>query len=170
MARVDMSFDRSELIKAAYHLAFDIHHFRFYVRLFKDGRFFSFGPAVQQAVLYSLLLHFRVLLDFFYKKPVHDDCWVGHFRALADFDRAFPPTMHVPPTGATKVSVNLNKRLAHMTATRWRENPPAMDFYANYFDDIEKLIVAFQAALPDDVRQSLDARLHEFEIRYKQGI
>lgn len=165
-----MSFDRTELVKAAYHLAFDIHHFRFYARLLKEGRITAFGPAVHQAFLYSLLLHFRVLLDFFYREPVHDDCWVGHFKALPEFAAAFPSAIHAPPVGAREVSVNLNKRLAHMTATRWRERPPDMSYYTNYFEGIEKLIVAFQAALPNDVRQSLDNRLHEFETRYRGSV
>jgi hypothetical protein len=165
-----MSFDRAELTKAAYHLAFDIHHFRFYARLHNEGGLTAFGPAVHQAFLYSLLLHFRVLLDFFYKEPVQDDCWVGHFRVLPDFEAAFPPAIHTPPVGAREVSVNLNKRLAHMTATRWRDKQPHMSYYTNYFEGIEQLIVAFRAALPDDVRQSLDGRLYEFEARYRGSV
>jgi hypothetical protein len=161
-----MSFDRSELTKAAYHLAFDIYHFRFYARLYKEGRLTAFGPAVQQAFLYSLLLHFRILLDFFYKEPVQDDCGVGHFRIFPEFDAAFPPGTRAP-VGVRQVSVNLNKRLAHITATRWREKPPSMTYYTDYFDGIEKLIVDFQAALPGDLRQTLSGRLAEFEAQYQ---
>jgi len=126
-----MFFDRTELAIAAHHLAFDIHHFRFYARLHKEGRLTAFGPAVHQAFLYSLLLHFRILLDFFYKEPLQDDCCVGHFRALPEFEAAFPPAMYIPPVGARDVSVNLNKRLAHMTATRWREKQPHMAYYTD---------------------------------------
>jgi hypothetical protein len=164
-----MSFDRTELISAAYHLAFDVHHFRFYARLHKDSRLTTFGPAVHQAFLYSLLLHFRILLDFFYKPPRFDDCGIDHFRALPEFAGAFPPAIHVP-IGATEVSVNLNKRLAHLTATRWREPQPDMSYYTDYFEGIEKLIVEFQSALPDDVRQIFDGRLQEFNKQYRGSL
>jgi hypothetical protein len=89
---------------------------------------------------------------------------------LPGFDAAFPPAIHTPPVGARNASVNLNKRLAHLTATRWREKQPSMDYYTQYFEGIETLIAAFQIALPDDVRQSLDGRLHEFESLYKGSV
>jgi hypothetical protein len=161
-----MSFDRAELTTAVHHLAFDIHHFRFYGRVLKEGRLTALHPAVSQAILYSLLLHFRVLLDFFYKKPKHDDCCVGHFRVLQAFTAAFPTSINTPPPSSEEVSANLNKRLAHMTATRWREDQPDMSYYTDYFEGIDKLIVAFRAALPDDVGQPLDKRLDELEARY----
>jgi len=162
-----MTFDRSELVRAAPHVAFDIYHFRIYAKLYKE-LLSPFSP-VPQAIVYSLLLHFRVLLDFFYKNPVEDDCWVGHFRVLPGFEAAFPQAIHTPPPGARQVSINLNKRLAHLTATRWREKAPDMAYYSNYFEGIEKLIVAFQAALPNDVRQSFDCELQRFEVLYKES-
>jgi len=95
---------------------------------------------------------------------------VGHFRVLPGFTAAFPPAIHIPPVGAREVSVNLNKRLAHMTATRWRERQPDMDYYTNYFADLESLIVAFRAALPGDMRQILDRRLSDLDAQYKRGL
>ena len=38
---------------------------------------------------------------------------------------------------------NLNKRLAHFTSIRWRENPPSMDYYAARFSEVSELIDKF---------------------------
>jgi hypothetical protein len=57
-----------------------------------------------------------------------------------------------------------------MTATRWREKRPDMNYYTQYFEGIVTLIAAFQASLTDDVRQSLDGRLKEFEALYKASV
>jgi hypothetical protein len=52
-----------------------------------------------------------------------------------------------------RFSVNLHKRLAHLTATRWEQRAPSMDYYEEYFDGVNKLIDTFEAALPDDTRR-----------------
>ena len=41
-----------------------------------------------------------------------------------------------------------------------------MNFYEKYFDEIEHLIAAFQAALPDDVRQGFTKELSKWEGRH----
>ena len=155
--------------KAVPHLAFDFFHFRFYSRRLKDGSVARCSPAVRQAVLYSLLLHFRVLWDFFYEKPGKDDCGVDHFRVLPEFASAFP-TKITKPAKAETLSKNLNKRLAHMTATRWREPQPDMSFYQRYFEDIERLITAFQDALPAELRRSLVERMQKYEVGYGERL
>src|ERR1700682_5934308 len=106
------AIDRTELAKAAYHAAFDIHHFRFQARLLKEGRLTTFHPATSQSFLYSLLLHFRLLLDFFYRDPRGTIVGVCHFRMLPEFSAAFPPAIHVPPIWLDQARPNLNKRLA----------------------------------------------------------
>jgi hypothetical protein len=159
-----VTFDEDQLKKAVKYLAFDVHHFRCYARLHREGRLRACAPTVGQAVLYSLLLHFRLLLDFFYGPPRFDDCWAGHFRVFPGFAAAFPSEILEPtPEDARAVSVNLNKRLAHLTATRWEKKAPPMNYYDKYFDGIEKLIVAFQAALPDDVRRVFTTAVREWE-------
>ncbi|MFI5108575.1 MAG: hypothetical protein ACHP78_07005 [Terriglobales bacterium] len=161
-----MSLTSEELAKAVPHLAFDFFHFRFYTRHLKDGSLARCSPAVQQAVLYALLLHFRVLWDFFYEPPIKDDCTVAHFRVFPKFAASFPSTI-TKPAGAATLSRNLNKRLAHLTATRWREPQPGMTFYERYFDDIEAHMAAFQEALPAELQNSLVQNMQLFEGRYE---
>lgn len=54
--------DIADQKKAVVHLAFEVYHFRCYRRLFGNSRLI---PVARQAVIYSLLLHERVLLGFF---------------------------------------------------------------------------------------------------------
>ena len=67
----------SELPIAVKHLAFDLFYFGLYRSLIKDFMFVLTNPAASQAITYALLLHFRVILDFFYTtQPIKDDCCV----------------------------------------------------------------------------------------------
>lgn len=159
-----MNFDRDELKQAVKDLAFDAHHFRCYVRLHREGRLSTCSPAVAQAVRYSLLLHMRVLLNFFSGPPKQDDCWVGHFTIFSGVEKEFNLGVLTPTDDARMVGMNLNKRLAHFTATRWREQAPAMDFYESFFIGIENLIDRFQASLPDDVREVFTNQLGRWEV------
>jgi hypothetical protein len=149
-----MAFTEAELKKAVTHLAFDVYHFRCYARLHREGQLQGCAPTVSQAVIYALLLHLRLLLDFFYGPPMKDDFWVGHFNVLPGFASNFPPITDPKPDEARALSNNLNKWLAHLTATRWEKPQPTMAFYDQYFDGIEKILTSFEAALPDDARQA----------------
>ncbi len=160
-------FTEEDLKKAVIHLAFDVQHFRCYVTLHKNTELRQACPAASQAVAYSLLLHLRLLLDFFYGPPKKDDCWVGHFGVLPGFSAAFSsraasPTRHE----AREISINLHKRLAHLTATRWQKSAPSMNYYQQYFDDMDKLIDKFEAALPGDVRRLFVTNMHKWENRH----
>ena len=158
-----MVFAKDELKQAAGEIAFDMYHFLLYVKLHRDRKLWICSPITNQAITYSLLLHFRILLDFFHKEPTQDDCCVSHFRELKEFAAAFTPDMHVAPTGARDVSGNLNKRLAHFTATRWREPQKDMAYYERYFAGIETLIAAFQESLPDDIREVFTESVGKWE-------
>jgi hypothetical protein len=116
-------------------------------------------------MLYALLLHFRVLLDFFYRPPRLDDCSVRHFRVLPEFADAYPEQNERAPDGALSVSDHLNKRLAHITAERWRSAPPGMEYYEAYFPGIDRLITAFEEALPNDLRDVLVNEKRQIEHR-----
>jgi hypothetical protein len=158
-------FDREEFKQAVYHLAFDVHHFRLYFRLLEERRPTPGGHACYQAMLYSVLLHFRVLIDFFYRTPKHDDCCAVSFGVLPDFAAAFPkPEMSKE---LRQVCQDLNKRLVHFTATRWRVRQPSMDYYETHFDGISQLIDTFRSALPADIKQTLDVRLRQWEHQTK---
>jgi hypothetical protein len=156
----EMPLEAHELKPAAKHIAFDMYHFRYYAGLYHRPSVHPF----RQAVIYSLLLHFRVLLGFFYRSPTQDDdVWIGDFQALPEFAATFPEIVVRPET--RELSKNLNKRLAHFTATRWRERQPDMGYYAGYFPGIEGMIASFTAALPSELRQVFLERTREFETR-----
>lgn len=146
--------DIADQKKAVTDLAFEVYHFRCYSRLYRDGHL---APVVRQAVIYSLLLHVRVLLGFFSGPPVEDDCWMGDFVT----DTAARKKL-TPSSKAKALVPELNKRLAHFTRTRWEKTAFVMDFYAKYFDEIEKLINDFQAALPTEVQKVFTNRLDSF--------
>jgi len=159
-----VTFDKDQLKKAVEHLAFEVQHFRCYARLHRENRLGASTPTVAQAVRYSLLLHFRLLLDFFYGRAQSDDCSVDHFKALPGFAAAFGSKPE--PKDVATVREDLNKRLAHLTATRWEKKAPPMDYYEKHFDRIENLMVRFQAALPDDVRQVFINEVGEWERKH----
>lgn len=130
MIKNDRPIEADELSLAAEHLAFDFFYFRLYKRLNKDIRLAFSLHGAHQAITYALLLHFRVLLDFFHMKPVKDDCCVIHFiDFIPEFKTSFGEVEE--PLTLKIVRDNLHKRLAHMTATRWREVRPEMDYYEN---------------------------------------
>jgi hypothetical protein len=163
-----MKFNKDDLEESVKNLAFEVHHFRCYIRIDREHRLWARSPILGQAVRYSLLIHLRILLTFFSGPPRNDDCWVGHFRVFPGVEQAFTSGKLTLPTGAKAVGENLNKRLAHLTATRWQKVAPPMAFYEKHFNDIETLIETFQAALPDDVRQVFTHRLGEWGVKHPE--
>lgn len=149
------AFTVDELKKAVEHLSFEMQHFRCYSKLHRNAEFARFGGATHQAVGYALLLHLRLLIDFFYREAQQgDDCKVDHFNVLDGFEAAFPASIHLHSPQTRQMSVYLNKLLAHMTAIRWEKStrPPMSDYY-EFLPTIDDLITRFEAALPEDVRQ-----------------
>jgi hypothetical protein len=158
--------DEAQLKEALKHLAFDVYHYHCYSKLHHEGRL-TCPPVLSQAVIYALLLHLRLLLDFFYKTPKRDDIGVDHFRVFPEFDAAFPSRILDPdPNDVRQVSFSLNKRLAHFTATRWTETQKPMQFYDKYFTSIDKLLVMFEAALPDGPRQIFVNTVRDWERKH----
>jgi hypothetical protein len=147
-----MPIRKDELPDALTHLAFDIFYFRLYVKKLKVGG----AQENFQAMIYSLLLHFRLLIDFFYGEPKQDDCCVCHFDLLDGFEQAFPLDLRAEPKWKREVSGHLNKRLAHFTASRWRDPRPVMDYYSKHFGTILDLLDRFEKALPPDSRRELE--------------
>ena len=126
------TFSRDELIKAAGELAFETQHFRCYGTLKDDAKLRAFSAAASQAVGYSLLIHLRVLMDFFFAVSKDDDCHIEHFKTLPEFAAAFPDSLHVRTTKTKAAMILLNKRMAHMTATRWEKPAQAWGYYDEY--------------------------------------
>jgi hypothetical protein len=148
-----------------------MYHFKHYIRIRANGNVSegtSVSAAARQAIVYSLLLHQRVLLDFFYSPPRHDDdCWVGHFRALPEFEQRFPDTLFKVPSFKRELGRNLNKRLAHFTTVRWKERQPVLQEYERYFGEIEVLIEQFVDALPTPMKNKVLERFRQWDVQYK---
>jgi hypothetical protein len=161
-----MQFTEIDLRLDVNHLAFEMFHFRLYAERYPKYQTKAEHKVCFQAVIYSLLLHFRVLLHFFYGTPSKDDCCAEHFRVLPGFELAFPASIHARPLWEEEVRIHLNKRLAHLTATRWTENPPPMDYFAARFDEVLYLIQRFETALPGEVGQQFAARMNSWDGQY----
>ena len=146
------TFSPAELENAVEHLAFEMQHFRSYGKLYNNVKLTAFSKTASQAIRYSLLVHLRVLVDFFYSEPTQDDCHIEHFNVLPGFEAAFPAILHSRTQDTSDMSVHLNKLLAHMTATRWENRRPAMDYYDKYSLTIDGLITKFEAALPTTLK------------------
>jgi hypothetical protein len=162
-----MKFTETDLRLAVNHLAFDMFHFRLYAARYPKYQGNAEHHACYQAIVYSLLLHFRVLLHFFYGTPKNDDCCAEHFRILPSFEAAFPPSIHARPPWEEELRIHLNKRLAHFTATRWTENPPTLNDYAARFKEIVDLIQRFEAALPGEVGLYFAAKMKFWDQQYR---
>ncbi len=72
-------------------LAFEFYRFRANRRLLSSACNHQrrLCPVSRQAVVYPLLLHFRLLTDFFYGKPMQDDLAASHFQVVPGFDAGF---------------------------------------------------------------------------------
>ena len=137
-------------MQAAEHIAFEIQHFRCYSVLKSNKDLSALRPAATQAVGYALLLHLRVLIEFFFCDPELDDCHVVHFHAIAGFTDAFPPAID------ERTTHTVNKLLAHFSATRWEAHPPAWDYYDEYSPTIETLSARFELSLPGKFKSAYD--------------
>lgn len=167
----EVAVPKEDLEKAVVHLAFDVQHFLCYVELHKNLKLVCVCPAAAQAVAYAMLIHLRLLLDFFYGPPKQDDCWVGDFKALPGFSVAFPEQILSPTCDERQLlSTHLNKRLAHLTATRWRERAPSMDYYEQHFADVARLIDRFTDALPGELQATFLRERYKWEKRHPPTI
>jgi hypothetical protein len=146
------AFDVGELTKAVEHLAFEMQHFRCYSKLHGNDDLARLCPAARQAVMYALLLHLRLLIDFFYKDATQDDCTVDHFNILDGFQAKFPASIHTNDANVKKMSTDLNKLLAHVTAARWEKPRPPMNEYDKFNPTIDNLIAPCEMALPEGIR------------------
>lgn len=165
-----MQFNEDQLKDAVREFAFDVQHFRCYVKMHRSGML-NGHPSVAQAVRYSLLLHLRVVLDFFYGPTRQDGVGVGHFRkTFPAFGTRFRKIKVPKPADAERIRMNLHKRLAHLTSTRWEVRAPAMNYYDSYFDDTDALLIAFKDALPSDVQQVFLKGLLDWDSKHPAAI
>lgn len=159
-----MAVGAHDLKMAARYIAFELYHFRLLVTLYRDRAEVFAGGLNRQVYEYSLLLHLRILLDFFYTRPRLQDMGVNHFRVLPAFDVAFPKLKI--PRWKVAVKEQLDKRLVHFTEARWlMPTDYEMSDYAQYFDHMLVLISDFEKALPPDLRAEFECRLQTYEQR-----
>ena len=88
---------------------------------------------------------------------------------LSGFATIFPPTVHAPPIWEREVHMQLHKRLAHFTATRWTENQPPLVYYTARFPEVVELIRLFETALPGEIGQHFSAKMKFWEMQYPPG-
>jgi hypothetical protein len=105
--KVPHQFGDAELKQAAKLIAFDMYHFRCYIHQ---------GVAYQG--LYSMLLYLHLLVDFFYREPIHDDCCVTHFNRCSGFAALFPPELYRRTSQIDELRRHLHKLVAHFTSVR----------------------------------------------------
>jgi hypothetical protein len=147
------------------HLAFEFYHFQFYAHLIQsqmDGRGPSVHAGLRQAVRYAFLMHLRALLDFFYCSAGQDDDLLAtDFRIVP----GFATSANTSPDWVREVKTQLNKRLAHITSPRWKEQGPDMHYYHQHVPEVTVLISSFRDALPSDLQNMLSAKLNAFTSR-----
>jgi hypothetical protein len=158
------SITQHDLTQAVEHVAFEVVYFR----LLSDEAFVKTIPnhGIGQAVGYAQLIHFRVLLEFFYPgRAYDDDCTVQNFiRLFPDFDNAFPAGFRVEPAWRNRIKKSLDKMMAHMAAHRWRKVPrPDWSHYRGPMKELGQVIDAFQNALPASLRSIFEQRLKHWE-------
>jgi hypothetical protein len=158
--------DRKRLELALVDLAFEFYHFEFDERWFLNSARIA-CPGERQAIQYSWLTHLRVLIDFFYTRPKHDDIVVSDFCMLPDFSAHYPHELLEQPEWVEKMRIHLNKRLAHLTATRQTPGPK-MDYYTEGMKSISSLIPIFENALPEELAKVIRHERAKYEQRDKK--
>jgi hypothetical protein len=158
-----------DLKEAVKHLAFEVYHYRSYAQLVRTVSYARMEPIATQAVLSALLLHLRLLLDFFCTPSKYDDD-----VCVDDFIRIFPNFAESAPSAITKldgavvkeVRINLHKRLVHFTTTRWSDTRKPLNYYMRLFDGLDNLLSTFEEALPDELRQEYQKGLDEWQTKH----
>lgn len=157
------SFEAEEVLNVVDELAFEFFHFR----CFRSMRA-SLPPAQGQAVGYAFLAHLRIIVDFFYMKPLQDDICIKHFEAeFPHFQFETANRNQLSENEAKQLKEALNKRLVHLTGSRWRTKKADWEFYEQYLDRIEGDIKAFEHALPPDLRVAYDRAYSQREKLYR---
>jgi hypothetical protein len=157
---------KEDIEQSIQHVAFEFYHFEFCRRIVElaiNGQRPVSPPVLYQAIGYQFLIHFRSLLDFFYKESGEpDDLTANDFVLLPGFLASFGKPSDNRPAWLQAVRTHLNKRLAHITSPRWKE--PAMDMngYFRFSADVRDLITKFKSSLPPDLQLSTTESYQKF--------
>jgi hypothetical protein len=142
------------------HLSFEINRFRNGVSLWGASKY---GVPADAMIRESCLLHFRLLLEFFYprgnhSKSHHEDVFVYDY--LPDVSKLLPSFQRLleAPDWLQEYRDMLDWRLAHLTRERFKfEEPPHRVWNpAEQFVLIEQLIAEFLAALDPGMSKLFD--------------
>ncbi|MBZ5611146.1 MAG: hypothetical protein LAP38_23025 [Acidobacteriia bacterium] len=157
---------RDELERMMKHLSFEINRFRIGASRWPAGDQPDQcrpGVPVDAMIRESCLLHFRLLLDFFYPridpaKSVFDDIFVTDY--FLDSTRLSPTFQKLleTPQWLSEYRDMLDWRLAHLTMRRFEFEAPPHRFWnpAEQFGHIEKLITEFLNAIDDEMKSLFD--------------
>ena len=106
----------------------------------------------------SCLIHMRLLLDFFYpridpQKSQHEDVFVSDYLPERNW---CPLDLANDPPWLPEYRERLDRMLAHLTMKRFEFEERRVWKPKEQFGGLERLIAAFLAALPTDVRAEFD--------------
>jgi hypothetical protein len=158
------------LPEAAYRIAFEMFHLQYYTDLWVnspgEGRLRTrFGERLGTAFEYSIFLHLRVVLEFFYNRhPKDDDVWVGDFRRDPTFAQAFPEALSDPSPSADEIRARLNKWFAHFTRSRIEQqhDHQGLGHYRPCWEQVLVLIDTFHSALSGASLERFNERMKQF--------
>ena len=125
-----------------------------------DGRCPVVHVYLKQAAGYEFLLHLRALTDFLFPTRCGDD------DVLATDFVGPDPSARTAPAWLRELIVHLNKRLAHITSRRWKEEPaPDMKYYHQHAREIDQAITSFHSVLPAELSDFLTVEMRCFADR-----
>lgn len=161
-----MTLGDSDLRPTLDNLAFEFYHLRLYRQLLRRG---IENQAYRQATLYALLVHARIIRDFFYAAPKFEDVAFDHFSC--HFKEGVETERALDASHAKQMKDQLDKRLAHLTSARWRNGPPpSFDLYEFALDGLEADMRMFENALSPELKHVLDAAMAQRDELYANWI
>ena len=142
------------------HVSFEINRFRAAASLWGKSRY---GVPADAMIRESALIHFRLLLDFFYPRggaasgKHRDVIWSDYLPDPGLLSPGFRALL-MQPSWLQHHRDQLDWRLAHLTMYRFDfEQQPAWQ-PDEQFTHIEQLITHFLAALPTEMRALFDCK------------
>jgi hypothetical protein len=139
------------------HLSFEINRFRLAASFWGKCQH---DRLVDAMIRESCLIHFRLLLDFFYPRidpqfSKHNDIFVSDFLPDPEAIRPEFRELLKEPPWLKGYRDQLDWRLAHLTLNRFQFEGHRWEA-SQQFQHVERLISLFLADLPGDLRDCFD--------------
>jgi hypothetical protein len=137
-----------KLKNASDHLWYEIWMFQTLVQGMASG--VAGKEALNNAMLESLAIHVRALIDFFYSdNPQRDDVVADHFFAEPSKWRSVLPAKTAVLAQAKK---RADKEVAHLTYARQKVTPEKKSWhFLPIFNDLQAAISAFLSTVPREL-------------------